>query len=71
MTRSLILFNALFALQSALDLVYLWGGATLPDGMTYADYAHRGAYPLIATALLAASFALIAMRPGGPAKQSG
>ncbi|MES2196145.1 MAG: DUF4173 domain-containing protein [Pseudomonadota bacterium] len=70
MTRSLILFNLLFALQSALDLVYLWGGATLPDGMTYAHYSHRGAYPLIATALLAAGFALIAMREGGPAEQS-
>ena len=35
-TRSLILFNVLFALQSALDLTYLWGGASLPDGMTYA-----------------------------------
>ena len=69
-TRSLILFNALFALQSALDLTYLWGGASLPDGMTYAHYAHRGAYPLIATALLAAGFVLIAMRPGGPAEQS-
>ena len=69
-TRSLILFNVLFALQSALDLTYLWGGATLPDGMTYAHYAHRGAYPLIATALLAAGFVLIAMRPGGPAEQS-
>ncbi len=38
--------------------------------MTYAYYAHRGAYPLIATALLAAGFVLIAMRPGGPAEQS-
>ena len=70
MSRSLILFNALFALQSGLDLVYLWGGAALPDGMTYAQYAHRGAYPLIATALLAAGFVLIAMRPGGPAERS-
>ena len=70
MTRSLILFNALFALQSGLDLTYLWGGASLPDGMSYAHYAHRGAYPLIATALLAAGFVLIAMRPGGPAEQS-
>jgi len=70
MTRSLILFNALFALQSGLDLVYLWGGATLPGGMSHAEYAHRGAYPLIATALLAAGFVLIAMRPGGPAEQS-
>ena len=69
-TRSLILFNALFALQSALDLTYLWAGASLPDGMTHAHYAHRGAYPLIVTALLAAGFVLIAMRPGGPAEQS-
>jgi hypothetical protein len=60
----------LFALQSGLDLTYLWGGASLPHGMTYAYYAHRGAYPLIATALLAAGFVLIAMRPGGPAEQS-
>jgi hypothetical protein len=69
-TRSLILFNVMFALQSGLDLTYLWGGASLPNGMTYAYYAHRGAYPLIATALLAAGFVLIAMRPGGPAEQS-
>jgi hypothetical protein len=70
MLRSLILFNALFALQSGLDLTYLWGGAGLPDGMSHAEYAHRGAYPLIATALLAAGFVLIAMRPGGPSEQS-
>jgi hypothetical protein len=70
MSRSLILFNALFALQSALDLTYLWGGANLPNGMSHAEYAHRGAYPLIATALLAAGFALIAMRPNGPADNS-
>ena len=70
MSRSLMLFNALFALQTVLDLAYLWGGATLPDGMSHAEYAHRGAYPLIVTALLAAGFVLIAMRPGGPAEQS-
>jgi Domain of unknown function (DUF4173) len=70
MTRSLILFNALFALQSGLDLVYLWGGASLPGGMGHAEYAHRGAYPLIVTALLAAGFVLVAMRPGGPAEHS-
>ncbi|MBB5575415.1 DUF4153 domain-containing protein [Rhizobium paranaense] len=64
--RSLILFNALFAVESLLDLIYLWGGAALPDGMSHADYAHRGAYPLIATALLAAGFVLLAMRRDGP-----
>jgi hypothetical protein len=68
--RSLILFNALFALQSGLDLTYLWGGAALPDGLSHAEYAHRGAYPLIATALLAAGFVLVAMRPNGPAEHS-
>jgi hypothetical protein len=68
--RSMVLFNALFALQTTLDLTYLWGGAALPDGMSHAEYAHRGAYPLIVTALLAAGFVLVAMRPGGPAERS-
>jgi hypothetical protein len=68
--RSLLLFNLLFAVQTVLDLVYLWGDRTLPSGVTYADYAHRGAYPLILTALLAAAFVLVAMRPGGPGERS-
>jgi len=68
--RSLILFNLLFAAQSILDGIYLWGHVALPADMTYAAYAHRGAYPLIATALLAAAFVLVAMRPGGPAEKS-
>ncbi|CAN7654222.1 DUF4173 domain-containing protein [Bosea sp. LjRoot9] len=65
--RSLVLFNALFAVQTCLDIAYLWGGVALPDGMSYAAYAHRGAYPLVVTALLAAVFVMIAMRPAGPA----
>ena len=68
--RSLIVFNAIFAVQTALDLTYLWGGTALPDGMSYAHYAHRGAYPLIVTALLAAAFVLAAMRKDGPAEGS-
>jgi hypothetical protein len=40
------------------------GGSTLPEGMTYAQYAQRGAYPLIVTALLAAVFVLATFRPG-------
>lgn len=62
--RALLMFNVLFALQTVLDGAYLWGGVALPDGMSYARYAHSGAYPLIVTALLAALFVLIAMRPG-------
>jgi len=68
--RSLILFNLLFAVQTLLDLIYLWGNAGLPGGISYAAYAHRGAYPLIATALLAAAFVLVAMRPQGAAEKS-
>lgn len=68
--RSLIVFNAMFAVQTLLDIAYLWGGVALPDGMTYANYAHRGAYPLIVTALLAAAFVLAAMRKGGAAEKS-
>lgn len=68
--RSLILFNILFSAQTVMDFAYLWGGVALPDGMTHAAYAHRGAWPLIFTALLAAGFVLVAMRRGGPAETS-
>jgi hypothetical protein len=63
-TLSLLVFNTLFALQNGLDIAFLWSGAPLPGDMTLADYAHRGAYPLIATALLAGLFVLVALRPG-------
>jgi hypothetical protein len=66
--RSLILFNVLFAVQTVLDLIYLWGDRKLPADITYADCAHRGAYTLIVTALLAAGSVLIAMRPGSQAE---
>lgn len=68
--RALILFNLLFALQSVMDIIYLWGGVRLPNGMTYATYAHQGAYPLMMTALLAAAFVLVALRPGSEAERS-
>ncbi|HEY1606137.1 MAG TPA: DUF4173 domain-containing protein [Allosphingosinicella sp.] len=61
---ALVAFNAVFALENGLDLFYLWSGARLPAGMTFAGYAHRGAYPLIATALLAGLFVLATLRPG-------
>lgn len=61
---SLVVFNAVFALQNALDLIFLWSGARLPGTITMADYAHRGAYVLIATALLAGLFVLTMLRSG-------
>ena len=66
-TLSLVVFNALFALQNGLDIAFLWSGAPLPGALTLADYAHRGAYPLIATALLAGLFVLVVFRPGSEA----
>ena len=63
-TLSLLAFNLIFALQNGLDLAFLWSGAALPAGMSFAEYAHRGAYPLIATALLAGLFVLVTLRPG-------
>ena len=69
--RSLVLFNLLFAAQTAMDMAYLWSGAALPDGMNYATYAHRGAYPLIATALLTGAFVLVAMRRGAAPSEDG
>ncbi|MEO7222299.1 MAG: DUF4173 domain-containing protein [Devosia sp.] len=68
--NSLIVFNAMFALQTAMDLMFLWGGVRLPDGMSHAEYAHRGAYPLIVTAILAGAFVLAAMRRNGPGETS-
>lgn len=61
---SLIMFNAVFALQNSMDAAWLWAGVSLPEEFTLAEYAHRGAYPLIATALLAGAFVLIVLRPG-------
>ncbi|HMI18290.1 MAG TPA: DUF4173 domain-containing protein [Sphingomonas sp.] len=58
------LFNALFALQNGLDIAFLWSGAALPAGMSMTEYVHRGAYPLIATALLAGFFVITMLRPG-------
>ena len=63
--RCLLLFNLVFLVQNLLDVAFLVGGeAVLPQGVSHAQYAHRGAYPLIATALLAALFVLIAFRAG-------
>ncbi len=66
--RSMIAFNVMFALQNALDAGYLWGHSALPPGMSFAAYAHRGAYPLMVTAVLAATFVLIAFRQDSPSR---
>lgn len=64
LVRCLAWFNLVFAVQTLLDATYLFSGRRLPEGLSHAEYAHRGAYPLVATALLAAGFVLAAFRPG-------
>lgn len=61
---ALILFNLLFGIENGLDIAFLWSGAPLPTGTSMTDYVHRGAYPLIVTALLAGVFVLTMLRPG-------
>lgn len=67
---SLLTFNLLFAVENTLDIAFLWSGAALPAGVTMATYAHRGAYTLIVTALLAGLFVLVALRPGSAGARS-
>ncbi len=56
--RALLLFNLLFAIQTVLDITYLWGSGELPPGVSHSQYVHRGTYILLFTALLAAAFIL-------------
>jgi hypothetical protein len=64
---SLWVFNGLFLMQNGMDMAFLTGLVPLPEKMTLAQYAHRGAYPLIGTALLAGLFVLVMLRPGSVA----
>jgi len=68
--RSLTIFNGMFAVQTMLDVAILWRRHSLPADVSFASYAHRGAYPLVATALLAGAFVVLAMRPGSAASRS-
>jgi hypothetical protein len=68
--RLLVVMNLVFACENVLDGAYLYAGVPLPEGLTYKEYCHRGAYTLIATALLAGVFTLTAFRARGTAHRS-
>ncbi len=67
---SLVLFNSLFALQNLLDIVFLWSGETLPNGLNYAEYAHAGAYPLFVTSIITAVYILLTFSEHQPHYQT-
>jgi hypothetical protein len=46
--------NLLYLLSNTVDAFFLWFGFELPDGMTYADFAHQGSYCLMVAAVLSA-----------------
>ncbi len=68
--RILITCNLLFLVQTVLDARYLWGHATLPAGLGWAEYAHRGAWPLMIAVVISAALVLWAFVPGGAAERS-
>ncbi len=47
--------SVIFAVFVALQLRYLFAGGALPDGLTYASYAHRGYGQLLVATLLASA----------------
>ena len=67
---SLMLFNGVFLVQTASDAIGLWphlfdqsGTAPLlPAGISYADFAKAGAYPLLIATLLAAGIIILVLR---------
>jgi Domain of unknown function (DUF4173) len=67
---TLLIMNLMFAGENFLDLRYLWSGATLPTGMNYAEYVHRGSYTLIVTAILAGALMVFALRPASEGEVS-
>ena len=67
--RCLILFNIVFAVENILDLSVLYSEHT-PTGTEYKTYVRRGAYPLVAAALLAGTFVLVTFRPDSDTEKS-
>ena len=67
---TLLAMNGLFLVENLTDAAVLWSGRGLPEHMTYAEYAHRGAYALIFTSILAAALINFVMRPGSDNERS-
>ncbi len=67
---TLLALNGMFMAENILDLNYVWSDAALPAGMSHAEYVHRGAYALIATAILAGALMILALQPGSRAEAS-
>jgi Domain of unknown function (DUF4173) len=67
---TLLLLNLMFAVENALDLAFFWRGGILSNIVATKDYVHRGAYMLIATALLAGALIIAMLQDGTPTAES-
>jgi hypothetical protein len=67
---TLLILNSMFLVETLLDLQYVWSGTSLPAGLNYAEYVHRGSYTLIATAILAGALVIFALQPGSRSEES-
>jgi hypothetical protein len=63
---SLLMFNLMFSVQNILDINFLYADAGFASAASPAAYVQRGSWALIATALMAGAFVLIALRRGSP-----
>jgi len=55
-----IILNILIAFVNTTDLVFLWGGAVLPKGITFAEMIHQG----VGTVIVAIIFTIITILAG-------
>lgn len=67
---SLGCFNLVFALQNISDLYFLIGNGELPNGLSHAEYAHRGAYPLIIVTLISGALICFVFKEGFASQKS-
>ncbi len=67
---TLLMLNGMFAIENALDIWHVWLDGALPSNFTHAEYVHRGAYTLIATAILAGLLMVFALWRGTATEQS-
>lgn len=67
---SLAFFNLIFALQNAMDATLFMDEGAVMAGGSFSQYARSGAYPLIATVLMAAGYVLFVYRRGHEKYQS-
>lgn len=68
--RCLILFNLVFAVELTTDLFVMLSQQFGSDGTAFKAYVRRGAYPLVAAALLAGAFVLVTFRPNSETERS-